>query len=102
MSASDADHLMFVVGGTHPHDFRRVREIAPEHFLLVPGFGAQNGSLKAVADHGFNSKCGILANVSRAILYASPEIDFAEKAAEVAHEYQLEMKELLQSHNLIL
>lgn len=101
VAASDVDHLMFVVGATHPQDFARVRELAPDHFLLVPGFGAQNGSLKAVADHGFNSKCGILANVSRAILYASQEIDFAERAAEVAHEYQLEMKELLQSHNLI-
>lgn len=98
---SDADHLMFVVGGTHPHDFRRVREIAPDHFLLVPGFGAQQGSLREVADQGFNAHCGILANVSRAILYASDGADFAEQAGNVARRYQQEMKELLEGHQLL-
>ncbi len=101
LAASDADHLMFVVGGTHPHDFRRVREIAPDHFLLVPGFGAQQGSLREVADQGFNDHCGILANVSRAILYASAQEDYAHESANMARQYQSEMAELLVKAQLI-
>ncbi|MCF8236640.1 MAG: orotidine-5'-phosphate decarboxylase [Saprospiraceae bacterium] len=100
-AASDPDHLMFVVGGTHPHDFRRVREIAPDHFLLVPGFGAQQGSLREVADQGFNDHCGILANVSRAILYASDMDNYAQEAANMARQYQSEMAELLMKAQLI-
>lgn len=92
------DRIMFVVGGTHPDDFRRVREIAPDHFLLVPGFGAQQGSLKEVAQNGFNAQCGILANVSRAILYASSDSDFASAASHVAQQYQQEMAALLQEY----
>lgn len=92
------DRIMFVVGATHPNDFRRVREIAPDHFLLVPGFGAQQGSLKEVAQYGFNHQCGILANVSRAILYASSEPDFLTAASKVAQQYQQEMAALLKKY----
>ncbi len=101
VAASDPDHLMFVVGGTHPQDFRRVREIAPDHFLLVPGFGAQKGSLEEVADQGFNDHCGILANVSRAILYASGGADYARASANVARQYQTQMAALLRKNQLI-
>jgi orotidine-5'-phosphate decarboxylase len=95
------DQMMFVVGGTHPHDFRRVRELAPDHFLLVPGFGAQQGSLREVAHHGFNRHCGLLANVSRSILYASSGPDFAEAAAQTARQYQQEMQSLLREYHLL-
>jgi len=95
------DRMMFVVGGTHPDDFRRVREIAPDHFLLVPGFGAQQGSLSDVAGNGLNAHCGLLANVSRAVLYASHGEDFAEAAARVASAYRSEMAELLVERGLI-
>jgi orotidine-5'-phosphate decarboxylase len=95
------DQMMFVVGGTHPHDFRRVRELAPDHFLLVPGFGAQQGSLREVAHHGFNRHCGLLANVSRSILYASSGSDFAEAAAQTARQYQQEMQALLHEYHLL-
>lgn len=95
------DRMMFVVGGTHPHDFRRVRELAPDHFLLVPGFGAQQGSLRDVAHHGFNQQCGILANVSRAVLYASSGADYAEAAGQTARQYQQEMAALLGEYALL-
>lgn len=101
IQASDADHLMFVVGATHPHDFRRVREIAPDYFLLVPGFGAQKGSLEEVAQHGFNRHCGILANVSRGILYASDQSDYIEASRQVAKNYQRQMADLLSGYQII-
>lgn len=97
----NADQMMFVVGATHPHDFRRVRELAPDHFLLVPGFGAQQGSLRDVAHHGFNSRCGILANVSRAVLYASDGADFARAAENTARLYRQEMAALLEEYGLL-
>jgi len=78
------DNLMFVVGATRPDYFQNVRRIAPEHFLLVPGVGAQGGSLEMVVDHGKSSKGGLLINNSRGILYAGNGIDFAEKAREAA------------------
>lgn len=95
------DQLMFVVGGTHADDFKRVREIVPDHFLLVPGFGAQQGSLADVARNGLNDRCGILANVSRGILYASSGRDFAQAAADAAAAYASEMAELLQEKGLL-
>lgn len=100
-SLGDPNRLMFVVGGTHSDDFLRVRELAPDHFLLVPGFGAQQGSLADVARNGLNARCGILANVSRAILYASAGEDYAEAAARVASAYRSEMAELLAEKGLI-
>ncbi len=90
-----ADNLMFVTGATHPAAFARIRSIVPDHFLLVPGVGAQGGDLQAICKHGLNSDCGLLINASRSILYASNGADFAEKAREEAQKLQVEMKSLL-------
>ena len=85
------DNLMFVVGATQADSFINIRKIFPHHFYLVPGVGAQGGSLKEISEKAMNSDCGILVNASRAIIYASAGEDFAEKAREVAKEYQQEM-----------
>lgn len=90
-----SDQLMFVVGATQSSELENIRKIVPNHFLLVPGVGAQGGSLEEVAKYGMNKDCGLLVNASRAIIYAGDGIDFAEKAAEVAKSYQEEMKACL-------
>ncbi len=90
------ENMMFVVGATHPEAFARVREIAPRHFLLVPGVGAQGGDLAAICRHGLNEDCGLLVNASRSILYASSGRDFAEKAREEAQKMQISMDAALQ------
>lgn len=89
------DNLMFVVGATHPEAFARVRDIAPEHFLLVPGVGAQGGDLEGICQYGLTRDCGLLVNASRSILYASSGPDFAEKAREEAEKLQQQMAVLL-------
>lgn len=89
------ENLMFVVGATHPEAFQRVRELAPHHFLLVPGVGAQGGDLAAICAHGMNQEVGLLVNASRSILYASSGTDFAEKAGEEAKRLQQEMENLM-------
>jgi len=94
----DADNMMYVVGATKTDYLIHVRKIVPDHFLLVPGVGAQGGSLAHVAKHGMNKQCGLLVNASRSILYASPGEDFAEKAREEAMKLQKEMAELLDKH----
>ncbi|PCH98205.1 MAG: orotidine-5'-phosphate decarboxylase [Bacteroidetes bacterium] len=88
-------NTMFVTGATRPELLKEIREIVPNHFLLVPGVGSQGGDLKEVSEVGFNTECGLLVNSSRAILYASDGEDFAEKAREAAQVVQLQMKELL-------
>ncbi len=93
------ENLMFVIGATHPEAFIRAREIAPDHFLLVPGVGAQGGDLAAICEHGMNRDCGLLVNASRSILYASAGEDFAQKAAAEAKRLQLEMETLLERIN---
>lgn len=95
------ENLMYVVGATKAEKLKEIREIVPNHFLLVPGVGAQGGSLQEVAHNGLNSKCGLLVNSSRGIIYASGEVDFAEKAKEAAREVQQEMEALLQEAGLI-
>lgn len=90
-----ADQLMFVVGATKAEDFTGIRKIIPNHFLLVPGVGAQGGSLSDVTKYGKNKEVGLLVNASRAIIFASNGKDFAEKAALAASEYASEMKNLL-------
>jgi orotidine-5'-phosphate decarboxylase len=85
------DNLMFVVGATQASALADIRKIIPEHFLLVPGVGAQGGSLKDVSVYGMNAACGLLVNASRAVIYAGSGEDFAEKAAAAAKEYQQEM-----------
>ncbi|MDX2134007.1 MAG: orotidine-5'-phosphate decarboxylase [Saprospiraceae bacterium] len=88
-------NLMFVVGATHPDAFRQVRSIVPDHFLLVPGVGAQGGELADVCRYGLTPDCGLLVNSSRGILYASDGEDFAEKARAAALTLQQQMDKLL-------
>ena len=85
------ENLMFVIGATQADWFTRVRAIAPEHFFLVPGVGAQGGSLKDISEKALNREIGLLVNASRAIIYAGNGEDFAEKAAMVAAGYASEM-----------
>lgn len=92
-----AENLMFVVGATHPEAFIRVREIIPHHFLLVPGVGAQGGDLASICQYGLNSDCGLLVNASRSIIYASRDVDFAQKAGVEAQKLQQEMEKILLS-----
>lgn len=91
------NNLMFVTGATHSAELSSIRKIIPEHFLLVPGVGAQGGSLKEVSKYGMNSDCGLLVNASRAIIYAASDESFAEKAKQVAQNYQQEMSEYLKT-----
>ena len=91
------ENMMYVVGATQGEMFADIRRIAPDHFLLVPGVGAQGGSLQQVCKYGMNKDCGLLVNSSRGIIYASQGTDFAEKAAAKAKELQEEMAAELQS-----
>jgi orotidine-5'-phosphate decarboxylase len=94
------DNLMFVTGATKASDFEGIRSIIPNNFLLVPGVGAQGGSLKDVSKYGLNKECGLLVNASRAIIYASEKEDFAVKARIVAQEYQQEMSGYLMDNSI--
>ncbi len=95
------DQLMFVVGATKAEALKGIRNIAPNSFLLVPGVGAQGGSLEEVAKHGMNDHCGLLVNSSRGIIYASNNVDFGKVAGEKAKELQLEMEVYLNDANLL-
>ncbi len=92
---ADDEQIMYVVGATRGQLFEDVRKIIPDHFLLVPGVGAQGGSLEEVCRHGMNRQCGLLVNSSRGIIYASHDEDYAKAAGEEAHMLQQEMKEML-------
>ena len=85
------ENLMYVVGATQGKMFEDIRRIAPNHFLLVPGVGAQGGSLQEVCKYGMTKDCGLLVNSSRGIIYAGKDKDFAEIAAQKAKELQHEM-----------
>lgn len=85
------ENLMYVVGATQGRMFEDIRRIAPEHFLLVPGVGAQGGSLQEVCKYGMTKDCGLLVNSSRGIIYAGKGTDFAEAAARKAREMREEM-----------
>lgn len=87
----NASQLMYVVGATQASSLAEIRKIVPDNFLLIPGVGAQGGSLKEVSQYGMNRECGLLVNSSRAIIYASSGHDFAKKAAEEAEIVQKEM-----------
>jgi len=91
----NSKNLMYVVGATKAEYFREIRKIVPDSFLLVPGVGAQGGSLSEVCKYGMNDNVGLLINSSRAIIYASTGTDFAEKAREEALKMQEEMEEIL-------
>ncbi|WP_339741017.1 orotidine-5'-phosphate decarboxylase [uncultured Sunxiuqinia sp.] len=97
----DTDNMMYVVGATKAEKLEEIRELVPDHFLLVPGVGAQGGSLEEVAKYGMNDQCGLLVNSSRAIIYASADTDFAEKAREAAMDVQVDMEELLLEAELL-
>lgn len=89
------ENMMFVIGATRVNEFESVRKIIPYHFVLVPGVGTQGGSLKEISEKAMIKDCGLLVNVSRAIIYASEKNDFAEKARTIAMQYQNEMKNYL-------
>ncbi len=90
--------LMYVVGATQGSAFADIRRLAPDHFLLVPGIGAQGGSLEDVCKYGWNDHCGLIVNSSRAIIYADATERFAEVAGEKAKEVQQQMESVLRSH----
>ena len=92
-------NLMFVIGATKSEDISSIRKIIPDHFLLIPGVGFQGGNLSEVSKYGLNKDCGLLVNVSRAIIYAGDDENFAIEARAIALEYQTEMKSLL-NHSL--
>lgn len=92
------NNLMYVVGATKAEELRNIRKIIPDHFLLVPGVGAQGGSLSEVAKNGFNKQCGLIVNSSRAIIYADSTEQFDAIAREKALEVQQEMENLLQTY----
>jgi len=95
------DNMMYVVGATRAQMLKEIRQIVPDHFLLVPGVGAQGGSLQEVAKYGMNSKCGLLVNSSRGIIFAGSSENFDVSAGEKAMEMQTEMECYLKERNLI-
>ena len=92
------ENMMYVVGATQGRLFQDVRRMAPRHFLLVPGVGAQGGSLEEVCKYGMNEDCGLLVNSSRGIIYASQDDHFAEIAGNKARELQQQMDEMLTTY----
>ena len=92
---------MYVVGATRAEMLKEIRQIVPDHFLLVPGVGAQGGSLGDVARYGMTGKCGLLVNSSRAIIFADSSENFDKTAGEKARETQMEMEASLAVHKLI-
>jgi orotidine-5'-phosphate decarboxylase len=95
------ENMMYVVGATRGELFTAIRKIIPNHFLLVPGVGAQGGSLEDTVKYGWNNDCGLLINSSRGIIYAGNGVDFAEKSKLAAQEIQLQMQQILQDKNWI-
>ena len=97
----NSNQLMFVVGATRADALINIRKLVPEHFLLIPGIGAQGGSLEDVVKTGLNNQCGLLVNSSRAIIYASNKFDYADKARLAAKKIQENMKEILIQNHII-
>ncbi len=97
---NNAENLMYVVGATKAEFLAQIRRIVPQRFLLVPGVGAQGGSLEEVCRYGMTPEVGLLVNASRAILYASGEVDFAGAAAGKARELQQQMSVQLQQRRI--
>lgn len=98
---AESDEMMYVVGATQGAMFKDIRAVAPDHFLLVPGVGAQGGSLEEVCKHGMTPDCGLLVNSSRGIIYASDGTDFAEAAGAAAKELACEMAKMLALYSKI-
>lgn len=95
------NNLMYVVGATRAEMLKDIRKLVPDHFLLIPGVGAQGGSLADVAKYGLNNKCGLLVNSSRGIIFADNSENFDKVAGEKAKEMQVEMEKYLSQHKLI-
>jgi orotidine-5'-phosphate decarboxylase len=95
------ENMMYVVGATKAEMLQDIRAIAPNHFLLVPGVGAQGGSLDDVAKYGMNKQCGLIVNSSRDIIYSDSSESFAKVAATKAENLQIQMKELLKLYKVI-
>jgi orotidine-5'-phosphate decarboxylase len=91
----NSKRIMYVIGATRPEYFQKIRQIVPDHFLLVPGIGAQGGDLQGVCKYGMNEDIGLLVNSSRGIIYASSGKDFAQAAVQKAKELQSEMETIL-------
>lgn len=98
---ADENTMMYVVGATQGKLFTDVRKVVPNHFLLVPGVGAQGGSLEEVAEYGMNNECGLLVNSSRQIIYADKSEQFAEAARKEARSVQEKMEAILKEKSLI-
>lgn len=94
------ENLMFVIGATQADSFANIRKLTPAHFYLVPGVGAQGGSLQEISEKALIPDCGLLVNASRAIIYASEREDFATEAAAIAQQYHWEMKAYLSAKRL--
>jgi orotidine-5'-phosphate decarboxylase len=95
------NNIMYVVGATKAEALVRIRELIPEHFLLVPGVGSQGGSLQEVSEHGMNDRCGLLVNASRSIIYADGTNKFEDAASNEASSLQAQMEEILLKRGLI-
>ena len=95
------DHMMYVVGATKAEMLGGIRKIVPDHFLLVPGVGAQGGSLEEVAKYGMNTHCGLIVNSSRGIIFADTTENFAVRAGEEARKLQQDMERLLKEKGVL-
>ena len=95
MNWGNQDNMMYVVGATKPQYIEKIRELIPNHFLLMPGVGAQGGDLNEICKYAINDNVGVLVNSSRSIIYASQEKNFADKAATEAIKLQGKMKKIL-------
>ncbi len=91
------EQMMYVVGATQGKAFEDIRKIAPNHFLLVPGVGAQGGSLEEVCKYGMNQRCGLIVNSSRGIIYADKTVNFAEGARQATADLQVQMSNILKT-----
>jgi len=101
LSWKNKENLMYVIGATKAESLKEVREIIPNSFLLVPGIGAQGGSLSDVCRFGLNENCGLIVNSSRQIIYSDNSIDYAKKSAEISSLIQREMSEQLLKKGII-
>lgn len=95
------EQLMLVVGATAGEHIRKVRQLAPDHFFLVPGVGAQGGDLKEVTKNGMNKECGLLVNLSRSVIYADNSRNFEEAVVSACQSVQQEMEQLLMEHQVL-
>ncbi|MBN1597955.1 MAG: orotidine-5'-phosphate decarboxylase [Bacteroidales bacterium] len=97
----NSENMMYVIGATKVSMLVKIRELIPDHFLLVPGVGAQGGSLKDIAEYGLNNKCGLIVNASRSIIFSDSTNDFANAAAKAAKDLQSDMEKILAAFELI-